>query len=454
MNPFKKQVLLTAVFILMTATAVFSQAIQMQEQGLPRSAEILQQHMAQLPVPVILANPQPALLQVLKQKWLSSAWQDAQKTTYSYNAQGALKEEISQKYDANHGWQNDTKVTYVFDTNQNLTVMSMYNWKNGQWDGFVKSEAKYNADNNITETTTYKMESGVWQRFMKSTSTYNSDKLPEQSKMQMWMNNAWMDFMRTSYSYDAQNNRVEDLSEMWMGINWNKTERVTYRYDSNGNEIEVIHQMWNNTDWENQTKTTTEYDANGNETKEIHFNWNGSSWEKEKQFLTSTNSNGQKTEYQTQVWNNNAWQNTYHTLSEYDANGNLTNETGQAWDNSTWVNVERSLYTYGNATGVREKALASTVPADFALANYPNPFNPETRIQFELPARTQVHLALYDSRGQLIRVLISGVTLSAGSHSSVWDGKDAAGQTAASGLYFYRLRAGSHMSVGKCTLLR
>ncbi len=76
--------------------------------------------------------------------------------------------------------------------------------------------------------------------------------------------------------------------------------------------------------------------------------------------------------------------------------------------------------------------------------NYPNPFNPSTRIVFELPSAQNVALIVYDIRGRQVRRLVSG-QLAAGGHEIVWQGTDAAGRAVPSGIYLYRLvtRAGS-----------
>lgn len=100
----------------------------------------------------------------------------------------------------------------------------------------------------------------------------------------------------------------------------------------------------------------------------------------------------------------------------------------------------------------------SSLPTSFQLyQNYPNPFNPETRIRFDLPARTQgavaVHLAIYNITGQLVRVLVDAER-AAGAYDVVWDGRNARGLTAPSGLYFFRLRAGEFTRTNKMLLIR
>lgn len=79
------------------------------------------------------------------------------------------------------------------------------------------------------------------------------------------------------------------------------------------------------------------------------------------------------------------------------------------------------------------------IPKALALYdNYPNPFNPETTISFDLPSETNVKLEIYNIKGQKVKTLKNGL-LQAGNHKLVWDGKNSNSDQVASGLYFYRL---------------
>jgi len=71
--------------------------------------------------------------------------------------------------------------------------------------------------------------------------------------------------------------------------------------------------------------------------------------------------------------------------------------------------------------------------------NYPNPFNPETRIEFSLPQAAAVRLEVCDLSGRRVRVLIGDRPYPAGAHSVTWDGMSDEGRIAPSGIYFYRL---------------
>lgn len=105
-----------------------------------------------------------------------------------------------------------------------------------------------------------------------------------------------------------------------------------------------------------------------------------------------------------------------------------------------------------------EKYLAGetepTLPASYELEqNYPNPFNPFTSIPFALPEPQRVELVVYNILGQRIKTLVEDY-LEAGTYVENWDGTNDKGTAAASGIYFYRLAAGSFSQSRKMVLLK
>jgi hypothetical protein len=112
------------------------------------------------------------------------------------------------------------------------------------------------------------------------------------------------------------------------------------------------------------------------------------------------------------------------------------------------------LVLVDSPTGVGEPADHAGVPAEYGLQqNYPNPFNPATTIGFSLPEVSRVRLSVYNVLGQKIRGLIDGL-LPAGSHTIAWDGTDSRGREVATGVYFYRLQAGSFVQGKKMLLIK
>jgi hypothetical protein len=97
---------------------------------------------------------------------------------------------------------------------------------------------------------------------------------------------------------------------------------------------------------------------------------------------------------------------------------------------------------------------AETLPQPFALLpNYPNPFNPATRLVFTTPRSGVVTVELYDVAGRLVRTLVDEVR-PAGRHEVLWNGVDDSGRALSSGVYFARMRADGFEQTRKMTLVR
>lgn len=108
--------------------------------------------------------------------------------------------------------------------------------------------------------------------------------------------------------------------------------------------------------------------------------------------------------------------------------------------------AERVYVQELSGTTSTEASPHASLPANFVIEqNYPNPFNPTTTIPFSVSgsAPEAVSLTIYNAAGQEVRTLFRG-TLSPGRYTYSWDGRTNAGEAAASGLYLYRLRVGSH----------
>ena len=101
-----------------------------------------------------------------------------------------------------------------------------------------------------------------------------------------------------------------------------------------------------------------------------------------------------------------------------------------------------------------QRLLASLLPEKTALLpNYPNPFNPETWIPYQLTEPADVSLTIYDINGRVVRDLDLGHQRAgmyhSRSHAAYWDGRNAQGEPVASGVYFYTLKAGDFTATRK-----
>ncbi|MFH2052215.1 MAG: FlgD immunoglobulin-like domain containing protein, partial [bacterium] len=99
------------------------------------------------------------------------------------------------------------------------------------------------------------------------------------------------------------------------------------------------------------------------------------------------------------------------------------------------------------------------IPADVPAAGtftaevWPNPFNPKVKISYTLPVAGEVTVRVYDVKGRLVREL-KDEPAPAGAGQVTWDGADGGGRPASSGLYFYEVRSGDLVKIGKMSLVR
>ena len=137
---------------------------------------------------------------------------------------------------------------------------------------------------------------------------------------------------------------------------------------------------------------------------------------------------------------------------------NLTPETVKQWLTA----AEQMPFTDAisrRGIAVLEHLLATLTPKETALlANYPNPFNPETWIPYQLSKPTDVTLTIYAANGQVVRTLALGHQ-PAGMYQSreraaYWDGRNQLGEPVASGVYFYTLTAGEFTATRKMLILK
>ena len=109
--------------------------------------------------------------------------------------------------------------------------------------------------------------------------------------------------------------------------------------------------------------------------------------------------------------------------------------------------------------GAAAAPIIASLPDDTQLLpNYPNPFNPETWIPYQLASESDVKITIYDTRGMLVRALALGHQ-SAGFYTgrgraAYWDGRNNLGESVASGIYFYQLQTGEISPMRKMVILR
>ena len=139
------------------------------------------------------------------------------------------------------------------------------------------------------------------------------------------------------------------------------------------------------------------------------------------------------------------------------------NPSPTAADVEGWLTQARALdltdATLQRGVIVLEQLLAALTPKETTLLpNYPNPFNPETWIPYQLATDSDVTLTIYTSKGAVVRRFELGHQpagfYTARAQAAYWDGRNASGESVASGVYFYQLRAGDYSALRRMVILK
>ncbi|NQV19232.1 MAG: T9SS type A sorting domain-containing protein [Armatimonadetes bacterium] len=117
-------------------------------------------------------------------------------------------------------------------------------------------------------------------------------------------------------------------------------------------------------------------------------------------------------------------------------------------DGTKWIGTYRGLFAYNENLVVVHDEFQVEENAPRLIHNYPNPFNPTTTISYQLTADSDVDLKIYNVKGQLGETLVNEFKPS-GKHSIVWNA-----EKQASGIYFYKLKAGDFEEIRKMILLK
>ncbi len=228
-----------------------------------------------------------------------------------------------------------------------------------------------------------------------------------------WKNNQWENSWRNIYSYDSENKLIEELDQGWNNNMWNDVFQGYYYYDTNNNLIEFLVQSSVGI---NFLRYLYSYDVNNNRIESIRQMWNGSEWD-----------NGGR------------------VLYTYNINNDITEEIVQEWNGSVWINVDKYTYSYivTEIENVEESVLSYGISN-----NFPNPFNPSTRIKYFIPTQSFVTIKVFDALGNEIATLVNEEKQT-GNYNVEFDASELT-----SGIYFYRLRAGDYIETRKMMFMK
>ena len=358
------------------------------------------------------------LSEALTYRWFDagsiSTWLEKSLSKFTYDGRYLLIEEI-QKYFNGYAWENSELISHFYNSIDSISSSLYQLWSDSVW----------------TNNT-------LW------TYSYNSSNQRVQMLKQVW-GSQW----ENSYFYENTFNDsllITMLEKYWNGMTWVRYILYTYNYDLDRKLINLLLQTYNSSTLQNVSRFSYSYNLQSNMIEELYQHWIDSTWINAWRFLYSYNSNNDIITKLLQVWTDSTWINNKLFTLNYDENDNLSEIIEQHPDGLNWGNDYKTNYVYTPITALENTNLI--IEHYYLSQNYPNPFNPSTKITYSIPERSNVSLKVFDLLGSEVIELVNGEI-----ETGTYDINFNASQLS-SGIYFYKLQAGSFVQTRKMILLK
>jgi len=291
----------------------------------------------------------------------------------TYDANGNLTQKITRNYYVS--LQQDTKLSYTYDSNGNKITFLRELWVNNAWVNSSKVTCTYDGSGNRLTSLDEQWQNNAWINNNKSSFTYNAFNKTQSYVYEQWLNNAWLITIRRLYTYDSNGNELiftEETPCPNLAITSKSTrtyntnnklssivretlqndilsndERGTYTYDVNGYCTTLLWEKWENNNWVNSYRESSIiFDANGNNLSYIEENWQNNAWVNRYKHTNTYDNNNNELIQLGEMWNNSVWLNDYRYSKVYNTNGDMLESLSEEYDNNIWVNKNKDTYSY------------------------------------------------------------------------------------------------------------
>jgi len=278
---------------------------------------------------------------------------------------------------------------------------------------------------------------------------------------QNWDSTGWVGDYKEIYSYDSNNNLIVQTNQQWNGIEWANIIYFSFTYDANNNLKEKLTQVWIDNIWVNCFKNIYSYEptplpsapiliAPANlsiiDSAGVLFVWHSSQPQIMGYWFEMDTTNQFTSSFIDSTLND-----TSYIFDDLQTNKSYWWRV-KAYNISGWSTFSEVWNFTTNIVSVDND---DEIPLEFSLLqNYPNPFNPTTNIGFRIADRGFVSLKVYDVLGNEVATLVNE-ELPAGEYKIEFDAIGTSRDLSlTSGIYFYKLNAGSFSQTKKMLLLK
>jgi hypothetical protein len=403
------------------------------------------------------------LHQATQRDRMDSQLENVSRQTYTY-ADNRIAGEISEQWEEGTGWVNDHTTIYTYINNR-LSQIVYRAWQAERWEDSTRTSYTYQNDGDISAFEEELWDGAAWIPYEQTLLDEVDDGqggINTEIVLQEWDGAAWINTEKTIYVGWSITQLMQAVIQQVLTADAMMEQRLLYqfyRFISN-----MVEQEWDGEAWVNVDRVTVE-------SYHLFTGW--------------------PTAVLTDEWDaaEDAWQPTGRMVFTYQ--GHITVTTLQRFEDQEWVPADQLDdategayvpamvwdYSYdGPATALSQidmsfvdetgeplfllsrivfdwedtqAGVEPEMPVDFTLdANYPNPFNPTTRIQFMLPGAGAASLRVYDLLGREVATLFDGVRPGGPQEVTFEAG------TLPSGTYLYRLEAAGYQLTRRMTLLK
>lgn len=443
----------------------------------------------------------PALrpVEVVGMAWGGSAWTNSVRYTLAFDSEGRLIESAFQIWSASR-WTNVARSLFTYDTGGNLATQTDQFWSGEVWVNDVRYTMTYDGSGSLVELLQEIRIAGAWWYDLRE--IYNNDQagLPGDILTQYWDGFVWVDERVEYIVYDGRN-PVEEFSQHWTGSEWVNERKTSYAWmtivtPSEVTRLYAVGDGWNMVSLPLEVADPSKeavYPAAVSSAFAFDAGYSASPTIETGKGYWLKFSGGQKVSLTgglvtrdtipvTAGWNMVGSVGVPVPASSVGSiPGGLVSSSFFGFDagyqaaaviepgKGYWVKMAEAgqLVMSGSADMPPATRLSMTLtdaeppsppsgtaddaglPAGTSLAhNYPNPFNPSTTIEYRLAGPGRVRLTVHDIVGREVAVLVDEVR-EAGEGRAVLDGS-----RLSSGVYTYRLLAGSQILTGRMLLVR
>lgn len=170
--------------------------------------------------------------QILMEFFLGGNWMNYMKLDFYYNAQNLCNEIITQGWDVvTSSWENDDKDSFTYNGNGWMIEELSQKWENAAWLNEEISYSTYEPNGHEIERLALAWYNNAWENYLHFTTTYNGLWQETQHQIEIWYNAVWENHELFLFQYDAQGRMIEELYKTWVAKGWENDELTTWTYD-------------------------------------------------------------------------------------------------------------------------------------------------------------------------------------------------------------------------------